>query len=277
MLAALLGLSAAAAQERFSSGVQVVEVYATVTDERGEPVTGLPADAFTVLEDGESQTVTAFTAGDFPLNVALALDRSFSMAGERLEATRRAAHAFVDALRREDRVLIVRIGTNAELSTARAEQHASIDASDAWGTTALHDAIVDAIDAIERAGDARGRHALVLFSDGTDRYSRAGEADVLARARRANVLIYPVAVGRERPGLFAELASMTGGRSVHEREAKRLPDVARAIARELRFQYLLGYTPTRTPAQGAEEWRSITVRVDRPGLRVRARDGYVAR
>jgi Ca-activated chloride channel homolog len=262
---------------QFTSGVNLVEVYATLTDEKGEPVKGLTSADFEVFEDGEAQTIAAFTAGDFPLNVALALDRSFSMAGERLEATKRAAHAFIDALRPEDRVLIVKIGTTFEISDGRAAQHAMIDAIDTWGTTALHDSIIEAIDNIERAGSVRGRHALVLFSDGVDRYSQATAADVLSRARRANVIAYPISMGRERPPLFAELATLTGGRSIHARDGKGLPEVVRSIANELRFQYLLGYTPSRPLAGDAGDWRSITVKVNRPRTRVRARDGYLVR
>jgi Ca-activated chloride channel family protein len=257
--------------------VSLVEVYATVTDAKGQPVTGLSARDFQVLEDGAPQTVSAFTAGDFPLNVALALDRSFSMAGERLEVTKQAAHAFLDALRPDDRVLIVKIGTTFELSDARTAQHKMIDDIDAWGTTALHDSIIEAIDAIERAGSAQGRHALVLFSDGMDRYSRATESDVLERARRANVIVYPIAIGRDRPELFAELASLTGGRSIHARDGRGLVEASRSIANELRDQYLLGYSPSRPLTEGKGEWRSISVKVNRPAVRVRARDGYRVR
>ena len=48
-------------------------------------------------------------------------------------------------------------------------------------------------------------------------------------------------------------------------------------ARELRYQYLLGYTPARPIVAGQQEWRSISVTVNRPGVRVRARDGYQVR
>src|SRR5829696_8067005 len=68
----------------FSSSVQLVEVYATVTDAKGELVTGLRQSDFEVIEDGAPQEVTAFAAGEFPLTVALGVDRSFSMAGEPL-------------------------------------------------------------------------------------------------------------------------------------------------------------------------------------------------
>src|SRR3954471_14618262 len=57
--AVLLGwVSLAAAQ--FTSGVNVVEVYAAVVDQNGTPVTGLTKGDFTVLEDGVPQPLSAF-------------------------------------------------------------------------------------------------------------------------------------------------------------------------------------------------------------------------
>jgi len=262
---------------QFSSGVSVVEVYVTVTDDKGEPIQGLQASDFQLQEDGTTQTIGVFTAGDFPLNAALALDRSFSMAGERLEATKKAAHTFIDELRPSDRVRIVRIGSEFETEEARTAQHAAIDRIDAWGTTALHDSIIQSLDLIEQDGPARGRHALLLFSDGADRYSKSTAGDVLKRARGANVIVYPIAIGRERPQLFAELASITGGRSLHLRDARGIQEAVKGIARELRYQYLVGYTPTRPLTGERGEWRSITVKVNRPRARVRARDGYLVK
>jgi len=66
-------------------------------------------------------------------------------------------------------------------------------------------------------------------------------------------MIYPVALGRTRPPLFAELATLTGGRSFHVTDPKRLPDTLRAIAGELHEQYLLGYTPSRPLVPGGNE------------------------
>src|SRR6185436_2747715 len=81
--AVLLALGARPAPAQFTSSVNVVEVYATVTDAKGGPVTGLAKEDFIVRENGEAQQVSTFAAGQFPLSVAVALDRSFSMAGER--------------------------------------------------------------------------------------------------------------------------------------------------------------------------------------------------
>lgn len=267
----------AAASPQFTSQVNLVEVYASVTDAEGRVMTTLARDDFEVLEDGVRQEIAAFAAGEFPLSVALAVDRSFSMDRERLAAAKSAARIFLGALRSEDQAMVVAIGseiqTVAPLSAARAAQYAAVDALDRWGTTSLHDAIVASIDAIQ---PARGRRALVLLSDGDDRYSRLSAADALARARAADVLIYPIALGARRPPLFAELAALSGGRSAHVRDARRLPEALRSIAEELRHQYLLGYTPKR-PLEDTGEWRAITVRVQKPGLTVRARDGYQVR
>jgi Ca-activated chloride channel homolog len=263
---------------QFTSGVNVVEVYATVVDAKGNPAEGLKREDFEVRENGEPQAVSAFAAGDFPLTVAVALDRSFSMAGERLSAAKAAARLFLGELRPEDEAAIVAIGSEIEvaapLSTHRQEQLAALDRIDAFGTTGLHDAIIRAIE-ITQAG--KGRRTLILLSDGDDRYSTATPHAALEAARKSDVLVYPIALGRSRPPLFAELAALTGGRSEWVRDSKTLGDTLTALARELRRQYLLGYTPARPPVAGSGEWRSITVTVKRPGFRVRARDGYLVK
>jgi Ca-activated chloride channel homolog len=266
----------AAQLPQFGTGVEVVEVYASVTDANGEPIRGLRREQFTVREDGRPQAISTFVEGDFPLSIAVGMDRSWSMAGDRLDIAREGARTLVGELRLGDQAMIVAISgeveTIAPLSGDRAGQRAAIDRLDPWSTTALHDAVIASIDRIQ-AGS--GRRALVLLSDSNDRYSRAGAAAVLERARRADVMVYPIAIGRERSALFAELAVLTGGRSFQARDRAEAGSAARAIARELRTQYLLGYSPARPQAEGAGEWRSIRVDVQAPGARVRARDGYV--
>ncbi len=267
-------------QERageFSSRVQLVEVYATVTDAKGDLVSGLEQDDFEVLEDDQPQEVSTFAAGEFPLTVALGVDRSWSMAGDRLRLAKRAAQSFLRELKPTDRSMVVAISSEADviapLSTDRFTQARAVDALDPWSTTALHDAIIATLDRLE---PETGRQALIVFSDGADRYSKATAADVIERARRSNALIYPIALGRERPPLLAELATVTGGRSFLLRDVKELEKTLATIARELRYQYLLGYTPSEPIEHGVREWRSIrvTMKEAKPGIRVRARDGY---
>jgi Ca-activated chloride channel family protein len=257
--------------------VNLVEVYATVTDPAGDPVSGLAARDFEVLEDGVPQAVTTFSAGDVPLSIVVALDRSFSMAGERLALARRAAASFVSALRPADEVMVLAVGSEIETISdpVPASKAAAIkwDAIEPWGTTPLYDVTMRAIDAIQQR---HGRRALLLISDGVDRSSDTTAADLIDHARRTDVLVYPVAIARDRPAVFAELASVTCGRSIFVRDPKQLDAQLTALARELRMQYLLGYTPPRA-GERQPAWHAIDVRVagsDARRLRVRARDGY---
>jgi Ca-activated chloride channel homolog len=261
---------------QFASGVDLVEVYATVSDARGEPVAGLTRDDFIVEEDGRRQEIRAFAAGEFPLALAVGVDRSFSMARVGLPGVATAVRRFLSALRPEDQAMLVGIGSETEvlapLSRDRAPALAALDHLDPWGTTPLYDATLSAIDAIESAS---GRRALLLISDGTDRYSETRSADLLDRVRRKDVLIYPIALGKTRDVVFQEMATVTGGRSFQAPTVSALPAVLSAIAGELRFQYLIGYAPAAVAGR-PRGWRSIQVRVNRPNVRVRAREGYVA-
>ena len=268
---------AAAPYAQFTSGVSLVEVYATVTDRQGGPVTGLTAADFRVVEDGTPQTITAFAAGEFPLAVAVGLDRSFSMGAERgvrLNMAKNAARAFIGALKPQDQVMVIAIGSDASVVAPLSANHgaalAAIDRLDAWGTTPLYDATVSALDAIQ---SAKGRRALVLLSDGTDRYSETSAAALVEQVRRRDVLLYPVAIGPARPAVFAELATASGGRSFMVKDPRELSSTLTSIARELRSQYLLGYVPAR-PRSEQPVWHSIDVVVNRTAVLVKARDGY---
>ena len=181
--------------------------------------------ALVTYDDGTGTGPALFAAGDFPLSVAVAIDRSFSM-GERVAVAKSAARAFVGALRPDDQVMVLAVGSGTEtvapLSTDHQAALEAVDRLDRWGTTPLYDATIAAIDAIE---PAQGRRALILVSDGTDRYSTATAADLLEHTRHANVLVYPIAIGQSRPLVFAELAAASGGRYTRRDVRWHLPAV----------------------------------------------------
>jgi len=262
---------------QFTSRVNLVEVYATVTDRSGQPVTGLSASDFHVREDGRAQEISTFAAGDFPLSIAIALDRSFSMAGERLVLAKEAARAFIARLRPDDEVMVLAIGGDVETITppvsAREAAATRWDAIDAWGTTPLYDITMQALETIQTRRD---RRALLLISDGIDRYSDTSAATLIDRARQSDVIVYPIAIGQTYAPVLAELASVTGGRLFAIKQARELGSALDTLARELRFQYLVGYMPVHTPSD-EPRWRSIEVDVDRADVRVRARDGYFSK
>lgn len=252
-----------------------MEVYATVTDSRGEPVVGLPSEAFTVSEDGRPQTITAFAAGDAPLSLAIAVDRSFSVSRSQLASVVRAVQQVLGELRPGDCVSLIALGSSVDvlvpLTTDRRAVYDAVAGLAPWGSTPLFDATVAAIASVQQG---TGRRALLLITDGVDRYSTGTAAELIEAARTQDVLIYPVVLSRAPAPVLVELAAVTGGHAHAVPEARALGPSLSMIARELRHQYLLGYAPA--DAAGPSRWRSITVRVSSPGAHVRARDGYVA-
>src|SRR5215471_2591313 len=101
------------ADAQFTSGVNVVEVYAAVVDQGGTPVAGLTRADFTVLEDGKPQALTAFAEADFPLSVAVGIDRSFSLM-KLLQTELSAARTLLGDLRPQDQSTIIAIGSEVE-------------------------------------------------------------------------------------------------------------------------------------------------------------------
>ena len=268
----MLGTQAPAARQ-FAAGTELVEVYASVTDSRGNMVSGVPASAFTVLEDGVAQPLSTFSAGDVPLTVAVVVDRSFSMGGEPFDAARAGARRLVDELGARDRLLVLAVGGRVEhvsgFEASRDAARTAVDTLQVWGTSPIGDTVVQALDSV--AGE-RGRRAVILFSDGVERESSRAADDVLDRVKAAGVLIYPIATAQPISPLLGQLAALSGGRVVQARQRDAAERAAASVAEELRHQYLLGYVPP----QGKPGWRRIEVRVNRSDLRVRARQGYVA-
>ncbi|MFN2479910.1 MAG: VWA domain-containing protein [Pyrinomonadaceae bacterium] len=143
---------------------------------------------------------------------------------------------------------------------------------------------------IKTAPRALRRRALIVLTDGVDRASRYKEDELLARLAAEGVQVYAVGFLEmggtgERAGarrreqarsLLARVADATGGRAFFPTSFAELPAVAREIARDLRTQYVVGYTPTNRARDG--RFRSVRVTVSGgDGARTAAtRPGYFA-
>ena len=96
----------------FRSGIELIQMSATVVDEEGRLVGDLRREDFEVFEDGERQTVTHFTRARVPLSVGVVLDISQSMYGQRIDDARLALDRFLaDLLDPEDEVFVIVFNT----------------------------------------------------------------------------------------------------------------------------------------------------------------------
>ena len=148
--------------------------------------------------------------------------------------------------------MLVAIGSEVDVPVPLTNDRRAVDtalqALDPWGSTALHDAVVTAFDAIE---PAPGRRALVIVSDGLERGSRRSAADVLARVRASDVLAYPVVLQGKVPEVLAQLAVTTGGQAQRVKRLSDVPAVLRRIA-----VGPASSVPARVPAGAtARRWR----------------------
>jgi Ca-activated chloride channel homolog len=273
----------------FRAGTRTVPVYASVTDDIGRFVLDLQRDDFEVRDDGKPQKLTLFTKDEQPLTAIVLLDGSRSMVNS-LDTVMTAADHFVVRLRPGDRA---RIGSFADeirftpaFSTDRDELARQVnDLFDLriGASTRLWDAVSQAATSFE---GSRGRRIVVVFSDGEDTASNATYEETLAKARRADVMVYAVLIRgverlpedrrlgrRSRPQDFADLALATGGG--YYAVGNVLDDmnaIATQIGEELHSQYVLGFMPQELDGK----LHKLDVRVKRPRVKIHARESYIA-
>jgi Ca-activated chloride channel homolog len=190
---------------RFRSGIELINVAATVTDSRGRFVSGLRKDDFVVYEDGQPQTVTHFSNERVPVSLGIALDTSGSMAGEKLLAAQEALDRFLfDLLGPADEIFLYRFSDEPALvqgwTSDRNELSRALGHIKAGGGTTLLDTLAETV-ALAQTGHHR-KKAVVVISDGHDTASRASLPEVKRLIRETEVLVYAVGIdGRSEPML----------------------------------------------------------------------------
>jgi Ca-activated chloride channel homolog len=189
----------AAGQEgfKFKSGVELINVNATVTDRSGRFVPGLQQADFTVYEDDKPIEITHFSAERVPVSLGIVLDTSGSMAGEKMDAARSAIERFLlDLLNPDDEVFFYTFNSSVDLvspwTADRDRVAASVRRVRPAGGTAMYDAVVEAVP-MAQAGQNR-KKAVVVISDGNDTNSRADVRDVKQAVRETEVLVYAVGI-----------------------------------------------------------------------------------
>src|SRR5687768_9393143 len=258
--------------------VDVVKVTVTVTDDRGRALRGLSQSVFRVSEDGLPQTISHFFAEDAPLELVVAVDMSQSVQPA-MSQLKRAVSDFLGAVPARHGVTVLgfndRVFTLAGRTANPAERIKAVDALSAWGSTVLHDVILQGADLLDAQA---GRKALIVFTDGDDSNSYATLAEVEQRLQTSDLTLYMIGQGQGLTRLplksvMERLARQTGGRAFFTERVEDLHGVFRELLDELSQQYALGYQPTNSARD--DTWRQI--RVDVEGQKhVRARQGYRA-
>ena len=194
----------------FRTGVELINISATVTDRRGRVVGGLTRNDFTVYEDDRPVEVTQFSNDRVPVSLGIALDTSESMAGRKMDAAWDALDRFLyDLLGPDDEVFVYGFSYTPVLledwTTNRDRLTRALRDIRPRGGTAMYDAVAEAVPQL-----AEGRHAkkaLLLISDGNDTNSETNVAELGNLIRENEALIYAIGIdgaaqrgGSARPG-----------------------------------------------------------------------------
>jgi VWFA-related protein len=184
-------------QFRFRTGVELINVTATVTDANGRFVPGLTKDDFRIFQDGEPQVISHFTSERVPVSLGILLDTSASMDGEKMVAAKAALNRFLlQLLHDDDEVFLYTFDSTPELvhewTTDRTRVSRALDRIQARGGTAMHDALAEAVP-LALAGRHR-KKALVVISDGNDTSSRTPIDALKARIRETEILVYAIGI-----------------------------------------------------------------------------------
>ena len=275
----------------FRAGVDLVSLNVSVTDGSAHFVTDLEQDDFSVFEDGVKQDVTFFSRTHLPIALAVMIDTSASM-DTKLQTAQEAAIGFVRRLRPQDLAEIIdfdsRVTIIANFTNNAADLEAAIRKTSAGGSTSLYNAIYIALKDLKKVVaknvEEIRRRAIVVLSDGEDTSSLLPFEEVLDLAKRSETAIYPIGLRagdaieskgfKEAEFALRQFAQETGGRAFFPGQVAELAKVYGQISDELSSQYTVGYTSRNPRRDGA--WRRIVVRVNRPQLASRTKQGYFA-
>jgi Ca-activated chloride channel homolog len=267
--------------------VKLVNIFVTVTDERGSPVGNLNKDNFQVFENGHPEKISIFgRESELPLSIVLDIDTSLSTRKDlplELTSARRFAHAIirpVDALSLYDfsEVVSQDVPFTADLKTI----DQGINRVHTGAATALYDAVFLGAQALE---SRQGRKVLVVITDGGDTASQVNYQGALRAAQQAEAIVYSIidvpieaSAGRDTGGEHAliQLSEDTGGKYYYASSIAQLDQAFHSISDELRTQYLLAYYPSQRLADS--DFRRLEVKLsgvpEASNYKARHRTGY---
>ncbi len=250
----------------------LVDIYASVLDANGQPVTGLTKHDFQISENGVPQTIVRFEAQTArPLDLALMMDTSGSEYSD-LKFEAEAADQFIAKVVRpgdslgffefdEDVTQIGRFTDNVK------ELQGDVRRIGLGAGTSLYDAIVLGSRALSRLPGGR-RRAIILVTDAGETTSVSKFDDARRSAIASGALLYSIIVnpvrnenGRNTGGEHAliTITDSTGGAIFYLHDVRQISAMFNRIDRELRTQYLIGYYPHPDPPPGSDRHVLLTV------------------
>jgi len=286
-------------QTQISVAVDLVSLQVLVADKKGNILTGLKPEHFTVYEDNVKQEITHFGPVEESITVVMLVDFS-KMVEWFIEDVWEAIYGFAESLRKGDWVAVIGYDLRPTILTDFTQNRGELlEALRRFNTPAfresnLSDALIYTLDRVE---EIEGKVAVLLVSTGLDTFSRHTYDEALKKTKSANASVYSIGIGqsvRLRYNLdniellmadnrLRTFAEFTGGEAFFPRFPTEFPSIFRNISNSLRHQYSLAYASSNPKRDGKFRKIRVTVTADVNGdgkpdeLKILTRSGYQAR
>lgn len=294
--------------ETLRVNVNVVQLFFNVKDKHGALIPNLTKTDFDIVEDGKPQTVKYFAAeSDLPLTLGILIDSSGSQQRV-LGMEKEVGGSFLqEILRPKDEAFVISFDVNVDLlqdftndvhRLRAALERAKINVGGGSGGvpglgggpvpqanprgTLLYDAIYLA--SHDELSHEVGRKAMIILTDGEDQGSQLKIKDAIEASQKSDSIVYVLLIadrgfygfgGYSGDREMRKLTEETGGRVIDVgNKYDKLREAFDQIAKELRSQYNIGYSPSNAKLDGT--FRKVEIRTKQKDYKIQARSGYYA-
>ena len=292
-------------QTSLSIDVDLVSLDVVVTDNNGNPISGLEKQHFKVFDDNIEQTITNFSPTEAPLTVVILAEFGDTF-GYYYDDVVGPAAGFIQSMREDDWGALVAYDIRPEILTDFTKNKDELFDGlrrmriPAYHETCLYDAVYDTL---QRLDNVDGKKAIFLLSTGIDTFSKHTYGEALRRAETSDTMIYSISMGQlarlymesqlapenniqflQADNTLRSLAEATGGASFFPRFQGQYPSIYESVGANLRNQYSIGFIPKIRKTDGKLHKIRVevpqTLDVNKDGkpdkLKVRHKRGYYA-
>jgi Ca-activated chloride channel homolog len=289
-----------------SVSVDLVSLQVLVTDKKGNIISGLKPENFTIYEDNVKQEIANFAPIEGNMTIVALFENSKILTFELMQEVRNAMYTFIHTLRKDDWIALVGFDLKTEIlcdftkDQNKIWQALKVLEYPRFSESNLSDAIIDTLD---RTQEIEGKAAILLIGTGLDTLSKHTYDEALKKCKEANASIYAISLGqnvRLRKEAYGEVspiqslefamadnrlksfAEFTGGEAFFPRFTSEYPSIFANISRLLRNQYSISYTSSNTVKDGKFRKIRVEVKTDlmekgKPmKINVVTRKGYIA-
>jgi len=270
----------------FRKQVEEVLLHATVIDNKQHIVTNLDKNNFTVFENGHQQTISSFRHEDIPVAMCIVVDNSGSMR-EKRDKVNAAALNLVRASNPSDEVCVVNFNDeyylDQDFTSSINKLKEGLEKIESRGGTALYDAVVASATHLKEHAKL-DKKVIFIVTDGDDNESVETLEQAIRHLQMENgPTVYAIGIlegetnARHARRALQVMCDKTGGIAFLPKTLDEVDAISKAVARDIRNQYTIGYKPSTPKDQGG--YREVHVEAKAPNygkLVVRTKSGYYA-